>query len=522
MAGSSEQYKNTITFAKKIVGILRYVSAEHDMPYCNDEILFEILHYDFFNIPPIEIAKIVVEANKKRKTERCSIRKLLQEKINIPQIALFEININQELGNAGKMLETLVRDLPNVPVHTLFEKMIHDTDLVAYITKSTQKSWLFQVCNTLSNFITAQSKDNPAIGLKQLLKTIDTVIESKTLIPVVEIKGTEKEVNLLPVQESMELKYEHVFFVGSNALLWEDKSKPITEEKSSIEFEKHPFTARASAMEKAEADFVSKLLDKFVMNVTALNNFLRCPLEFYFKNLLHVPFGKSEASEFGSAVHYTIQRLFEKMQTDPAQQFPLKTEMIEDFKGYIHHHRENFTAEAFGRRLEYGAEILHNYYDNYIHSWNKVVAIERNIQNVTVKGIPIKGKLDKLEFYGKDVNVVDYKSGDYEKAREKLASPNDKNPHGGDYWRQAVFYKLLIDNYPGKSWKVVSTEFDFVEPDKKNEYHKERIVILPPDIETVTQQIMDAWQKIQNHEFYTGCGRENCRWCKLWGMRYQV
>ena len=62
-----------------------------------------------------------------------------------------------------------------------------------------------------------------------------------------------------------------------------------------------------------EEDFISNILEKFVMNVTALNNYLKCPLEFYFKNLIRIPSPKNEATEFGSAVHYALQHLFEKM-----------------------------------------------------------------------------------------------------------------------------------------------------------------------------------------------------------------
>jgi DNA helicase-2/ATP-dependent DNA helicase PcrA len=165
--------------------------------------------------------------------------------------------------------------------------------------------------------------------------------------------------------------------------------------------------------------------------------------------------------------------------------------------------------------LEYGEEVLRNYYDKYINSWNKVVAVERNIRGVVVNNVPLKGKLDKLEFDGKNVNVVDYKSGDIDKAIAKLKAPNDKDPNGGDYWRQAVFYKILIDNYEQKDWKVISTEFDFVEPDKKKEYRKEKIVITPADTETVKQQITETWQKIQNRDFYTGCGVTDCHWCNF-------
>ncbi|HLG38696.1 MAG TPA: PD-(D/E)XK nuclease family protein, partial [Chitinophagaceae bacterium] len=273
--------------------------------------------------------------------------------------------------------------------------------------------------------------------------------------------------------------------------------------------------AEAPEIEKIEEEFISRLLDKFVMNVTALNNYLKCPLEFYFKNLIRIPSPKNEATEFGSAVHHALEKLFRKMQESGKEIFPLKQEFIADFEWYMNRHRENFTKEQFERRMEYGQEVLGNYYDKYINSFNKIVAIERNIRNIVVKDVPLKGKLDKLEFDGKSVNVVDYKTGDPDKAKERLKGPSGKEPNGGDYWRQAVFYKLLVDNYEQKGWKAVSAEFDFIEPDKKKNYRREKVVISPADITTVIQQITNTWQKIQNREFYIGCGKEDCHWCNF-------
>jgi DNA helicase-2/ATP-dependent DNA helicase PcrA len=273
--------------------------------------------------------------------------------------------------------------------------------------------------------------------------------------------------------------------------------------------------AQAPEIDKIEEQFIAPILEKFVMNVTALNNYLKCPLDFYFKNLIRIPSPKNEATEFGSSVHHALEQLFRKMQDNPSNTFHSKEQFIADFEWYMRRHRESFTKEQFNRRMEYGQEVLRNYYDKYISSFSKIVAIERNIRNVTIKGVPLKGKLDKLEFDGKSVNVVDYKTGDVDKAKDKLKGPNDKQPEGGDYWRQAVFYKILVDNYEAKDWRVVSTEFDFVEPDKKKEYRKEKIVITPADIETVTQQIVAVWEKIQNREFYIGCGKEDCHWCNF-------
>jgi ATP-dependent DNA helicase UvrD/PcrA len=267
-------------------------------------------------------------------------------------------------------------------------------------------------------------------------------------------------------------------------------------------------------VEEMEREFVSRLLEKFVMNVTALNNYLKCPLEFYFRNLVRIPSPKNEATEFGSAIHYALNELFRKMQVNK-DQFPPKQEFLSDFEWWMKRHRESFTTEQFARRMEYGQDVLSDYYDRYINRWSRIVSTERNIRNIFVNDIPLRGKLDKLEFDGKSVNVVDYKTGDPDKARIKLQPPSDKDPVGGDYWRQAVFYKILVDNYEQKGWKVASTEFDFIEPDRKKNYKKEKVLISPEDIEFVTEQIKMVWDKIQNHDFYTGCGKDNCHWCNF-------
>jgi DNA helicase-2/ATP-dependent DNA helicase PcrA len=287
------------------------------------------------------------------------------------------------------------------------------------------------------------------------------------------------------------------------------------DEVALLEYQLLQFTPQAPEIAQAEDDFITPLLEKFVMNVTALNSYLKCPLGFYYQNLIRIPSGKNEATEFGSAIHHALEKLFRTMQESGNENFPSKADVIEQFKWYLNKHRENFTKEAFARRLEYGEEVLSNYYDTYINKWNTVVAVERNIRGVIVNGVPLKGKLDKLEFNGKEVNVVDYKTGDIDKALPKMKGPHDKMPNGGDYWRQAVFYKILIDHYQQKDWKVISTEFDFIEPDKKKEYRKEKIVINPEDTETVKQQIAEVWTKIQAKDFYTGCGKEDCHWCNF-------
>ena len=580
----------TVPLVQQILLMLRYLWAEHDAPYGGDEMLFEILHFKFFGIAPIEIAKLSVEvADKQFGDQRTSIRRLLYEKANRPARDLFDQGLPEPMKKTSRTLESLIGDVSNLTLQGLFEHVIRDTGVLAFVITNPEKIWLMQVLTALFNFIKEESRRDPDLNLEQLIQIVDLMKANGLPLPLVKVSGSDKAVNLLTAHGSKGLEFEYVFFAGANAATWEKKRKPgggykypdnlfssrgsdesgseelrrlfyvaltrvevhlfisyaryrddgkelepsmfiaeimdqyeLSLEKVSIPVEEQtafdalPFgDAIAPEIQAAEEDLIGRMLEKFVMNVTALNNYLKCPLEFYYRNLIRIPSPKNEATEFGSAVHHALQRLFEKMKEDAHERFPSRAEMLTDFEWYMRRHREIFTREAFARRMEYGQEVLANYYDKYITQWNKIVAVERNIRNVIVKGVPLKGKLDKLEFQGKEVNVVDYKTGDVDKAREKLAPPNEKDPNGGDYWRQAVFYKILVDSYEQKEWRVTSTEFDFVEPDKKKEYRKAKIMITPEDTTTVTQQIVETWHKIQNREFYTGCGKPDCHWCNF-------
>lgn len=576
-----------IPLAKKIILLLEYLAAEHDVPDGGDEMLFEILHFDWFRIAPVEIAKLTtVVADRKFGQNRTSLRKLLHEKVNTPPRELFSQAAPTGMKLASDAIEKLLADVSNTTLVNLVENCIRDAGVLNSIMLSPDKHWYLQVLTGLFDFIKEEARRNPNLTLDQLVNIFMLMEKEGLSLPLVQISGSEKGVNLLTAHGSKGLEFEHVFLAGCNAASWEKKRKPgggysfpdtmfssqpkqkeeeelrrlfyvaltrarlhlhisysrfrndgkdlepsmfiaeiqdthalpvekiLLDKDVLSEFAMVQFAAaQAPEIDRSEAEFVTQLLDKFVMNVTALNNYLKCPLQFYFQNLVRVPSGKSEATEFGSAVHHALHKLFEKMQQ--TEQFPGKEEFILDFEWYMNRNRESFTKEQFARRMEYGQEVLGNYYNQYISSWNKVVAVERTIRNIVVQGVPLKGKLDKLEFNGKDVNVVDYKTGDIDKAKDKLKPPHDGDPNGGDYWRQAVFYKILVDHYEQKNWTAVSTEFDFIEPDKKKQYRKEKILIRPEDITTVTEQIKTVWQKIQDRDFYTGCGKPECHWCNF-------
>jgi DNA helicase-2/ATP-dependent DNA helicase PcrA len=575
----------TIPFAKKLINILRYIAAENDISYSGDELLFQILHYDFYDINPIDIAKLSVEVNRHNYSnkERTSIRRMLVE-MNKQTVDLFQETSVQHMRRLSQDVEYWIKESNNLTLQNLFEKIITRGGILAYILKSPEKTWLMQVLSSLFNFLKEESRRNPDMGLKEFVSTIDLLADNNLSLELNKVLFNEHGVNFLTCHGSKGLEFQHVFLIGATKSVWEGKRKysktykipetlflssskgkdeeelrrlfyvAMTRAKTNLQISYSSTDMKGKEIERSmfvgellsasniqpekisiadplildffalnfiddnaivstssiDHNWIDSVLDKYTLSVTHLNNYLSCPLKFYFQNLVMVPSGKNETMTFGSSVHWALEKFFREVVD--TQEFPPVKNLLRDFDWYMIRNREAFTKEQFERRLEYGHKIIPPYYERYINEWHKIVSTETSIKNVEVNGIPIKGKIDKIEFDGNNVNVVDYKTGNYENAKKKFLAPNDKEPLGGDYWRQAVFYKILIDNYRIKDWRVISTEFDFVEP-YKEEYVKHKIVISPEDVKTVTNQIQDVYAKIKRHEFTTGCGKKDCDWC---------
>lgn len=272
-----------------------------------------------------------------------------------------------------------------------------------------------------------------------------------------------------------------------------------------------------------EEPSVKLAVDHLKMSVTTLSSYLECPVQFFYTKILEVPSAKGAAQSFGIAVHHAYEKFFKAWQGK--ELFGDAEELKTYFRWSMKRHEEAFTAEDYKRRLEYGEQILQLHYDRFVGEWNKIYNVEYRMTAVIYNDIPLTGFIDKFEFDGLNATMVDYKTGKFRK--EKFERPvADANPetekkehlYGGDYWRQAVFYRILMDNdqKKPKPWQFHHAEFDFIEPDKDSgEFKRQMVAVTDDDVATVGLQIKTVYDKIQNLNFEPGCGE--CAWCKLSG-----
>jgi DNA helicase-2/ATP-dependent DNA helicase PcrA len=581
----------TQPFGEKIINIMSYLMMELDSPYSGDELLFEILHYDFFNIAPIEIAKASIAVSQEnfaansRDKVKTSIRRYISELRPPAQPDLFAPDKYMEMRYLMNNIDNLLKSAVNSTLQAFFQDVIAKMGILKYIMQQEDKGAYMQMLTSFFDFLKDESRKNPDIKLSDLIATIDLMKKNGIRLDLNKVIFSDNGVNFLTAHGSKGLEFEHVFFIGCDKRTWDSKGRnsgfslpdtltravsddtaqkeearrlfyvAVTRAKqclmisyagkdkkgkdqeasqfigeilastdTQLQYPKVPadtmvdfIATQFSEIEKPKVElldknYINQLLQSYTLSVTHLNNYLDCPLRFYFQCLIRVPSGKSPSATFGQAVHWALNKTY-RLLKENENEFLSTEQFMNEFKWYMARNRDSFTKDEYKLRLAYGEKILPPYYEQNVGGWNKIAVTEKSIKNIEINGVPIKGNLDKMEFDGKNVTVVDYKTGKVRNAKDKLLRPTFDAPMGGDYWRQGVFYKILVDHDRTNDWEVIDTIFDFVEPVSEGEYYREKYVISPADIEMVTDQITDTYAKIMAHEFSTGCGKKECDWC---------
>jgi len=278
-----------------------------------------------------------------------------------------------------------------------------------------------------------------------------------------------------------------------------------------------------------DQEFVKALFLERGLAVTHLNNYLKCPWNYFYTNLLRLPKAEQPYLMFGTAVHAALQDFFKAFKGD---EDPDKIYLLTKFRDYLN--QEPMPARNLDDYLERGEKALDGYYDFWVGKWRTRVITEFNIRGIILPAcagrtleIRLTGKLDKLEILNDklEVNVVDYKTG---KPKTRGYIEGSTKNSEGDIKRQIIFYKLLLDNFGSTSspqamtrpkYKMVSADVDFVEPDEKGNYKKEAFTVTDGEVAELIDLIKQMADEVLNLKFWDQtCDDPKCEFCALRAM----
>ncbi|HEV7702051.1 MAG TPA: ATP-dependent DNA helicase [Candidatus Paceibacterota bacterium] len=261
-----------------------------------------------------------------------------------------------------------------------------------------------------------------------------------------------------------------------------------------------------------EPEYLRQLFWKRGLNVSALKNYLNCPKEYLYKNLIQIPDTYSLSQKFGNIVDFALNNFFEK--SKKGSKILSQELLLEEFeKGLRKFNLPDKEEEKFRER---GEKAFRDYYNEYSGIWTAKVStqfhIEREFELDTKKLLKISGTLDKIEYiedlFSPNINVVDHKTGKpfSEKTKDQKA----------DYERQLIFYNLLLMNYPKKDFKIHKSILDFVEKNKKGEFEQYSLDVTKEHLDKLRQEINTCAEEVLSMEFLEkGCGKKTCEWCQL-------
>jgi DNA helicase-2/ATP-dependent DNA helicase PcrA len=254
-------------------------------------------------------------------------------------------------------------------------------------------------------------------------------------------------------------------------------------------------------------------------SVTALNNYLTCPWNYFFTNLVRIPVAETKHQLYGTAVHAALRDFFKAYSRDEEWTAPM---LVGSFEAYLS--KLPVSSEDFPSTLEKGKRALKGYFEAYNGSWPRALLTEFSLSQCMLSvdypdaafSIPLRGVLDKIELLGdNEVCVVDYKTAKPQTRNEIMGLTKSAS---GDYFRQLVFYKMLLE-LSDTGYTMHSAEIDFIEPDTKGVYHREKFQISSDDMKKVRDILTQASREVYLGEFWNKrCDDTQCQYCKLRDM----
>ncbi len=235
--------------------------------------------------------------------------------------------------------------------------------------------------------------------------------------------------------------------------------------------------------------FLKHRLKDYALSVTALNHFLEDPQLFLERDLLQVPQSKESSLVYGNAVHDAMKQWGTK--TAAGTEFG-KDAFMDAFRTYLSE-REVLTDKERKRLTRLGEESLPRYFDQRLSGAKPAIAKVEHSINTHLGDIPIKGKIDRIDLEhpaSSNAIVLDFKTG-----RPKTESQILE----GDYFRQLVFYALLLEHGMGFLTPIAYT-LDFI--GEGAEHPVERTFqVSTAQKNDLTKVIKAVWAKIQHLDF---------------------
>jgi DNA helicase-2/ATP-dependent DNA helicase PcrA len=262
-----------------------------------------------------------------------------------------------------------------------------------------------------------------------------------------------------------------------------------------------------------DLNWVQKQLSDLKLSASSLRAYLECKRTFFFEYVLGLTSIPNIHAVFGQVAHETLNRLLNFIGEDKTE---LSFELIKNtFEQVAAKSRYLLNDKLFEDMLNKGFDLIPEFWRYTSEKVDEKSRGEVPLKAHLNERIPIYGKIDRIDFVGRDhLRVVDYKSS-RKTAKLKKAKGED---FGGIYWFQLLFYRVLVEEaglLKSSSVELVIEYLDLDEKSGKSKFESDVLSFKEEEVGWMHNLIESTYDQILIDDFNTKCNDPSCKWCGL-------
>jgi DNA helicase-2/ATP-dependent DNA helicase PcrA len=549
----------------KLMILLRAVNSFGD-----DELAAKVLFIDVFGLSPLDAFRILSYRTKHKK----NLFDILRSRDELADACVTDIAKAKDFYDH---LMHFAKIAKNKPLLTSIETIIRESLFIPHLLSLPDSLSAIEKLDTLMNAVKSMVETRKDARLSDFINHIDTLEVHGAKLARSKRQTFENRISLMTAHRSKGLEFDIVYITGVTDGKWGNKRSvehftlPIqgktalsseddederrlffvavtrarkevigTYSKSdasgkqkirsqfleeivshlhhkSYQFEEAPHTILTEPVPHGpdikSVEYLQKLFLEQGLNVSALNNYLVCPWQYFFQNLIRIPHAPEKHQMYGIAVHAALK---EELERTKKGEKPEKERFLEAFRRNLK--RQPLSKDEYDESKAKGEKSLDGYFDEHSEEWSGESIPELSIAGVHLtmpnnEILLLRGQIDRLDIFGSSVRVVDYKTGGIKSRNDILGETKTSQ---GAIKRQLNFYRMLLDLYEDGRYRMTEGKIDFIEPTKDGLYKSELFEITDADRVEVEALVLEKAMEIYTVSFWNKtCEDPKCEFCSL-------
>ena len=143
------------------------------------------------------------------------------------------------------------------------------------------------------------------------------------------------------------------------------------------------------------------------LSYSQIETFNNCPLQYRYRYIQRIPVPPSAAQSFGDSVHKTLRDFYKLVKEGKK---PKEEDLIEIFsKNWV---KESYASKSHEERSrKEGEKILRNFYRKEFNPKVVPYLLEHPFVVKVFPNLKIGGKIDRIDKLGREIEIIDYKTG---------------------------------------------------------------------------------------------------------------